>query len=311
MKIKEPNLILCPYSEKDILTQTSFINYCHNRGVDVDKNKLNFYEKLNVFKPAKINQLNSKYFSKFQVFPLKMIKEIMTIKVEDDKILRADEPWWAKRGKELHDFYKDIDKVIIAGVNNFYEILGITLKIKTLWNRMHQEAKEVYKNGLIEGENEAIKDYEANLKLFEYEIAPKECALLLKIIPFTIDEIDDKRLFLIQRSKYLDDTFRSLFGFIDLIPDKKLNNIEGLFRLALDLNDICYLLEWFLRILGKNPKTLRTIMMGADDLRICKICKEPFKQKDKRQVTCGNYFCINENKKILKSINYKKSRVIT
>jgi hypothetical protein len=247
------------------------------------------------------------FYSRYQVFPLKLIQRGLTIRFVDEALF-ADDETWLGFGKQTRLLFSKVPRAVRKTVLRCYSTIHLLQDILDLRNELFSAALETYES-VIEGNKETCTEREARseallearetLRYGEQETAPYRASSIQKKRGLSVKQIHERRREFLNLA-IMFDPIRSLFQYLDHIPEGYLESCRGDYRFARDCYKVVDQLGWFFNSLGQEVASVEKMMTGTDKFRICIICKKPFEPDRRTRVTCGNKRCKREYNNIFK-----------
>jgi len=230
-------------------------------------------------KSADVENCYELFYEKLQLIALKIIIGRIKIWKNLDESQKKQSKKWIK--KELTKLYK------------FLKLYIEIEKFRKKWIKIKsKEIKENKEKGLT---LKQIKNDWQDILDIDYKPILKTTAQeILKKYRVTLKYIKDWRYFLVQQNIFYEaprssSCIRTYLKGMD----------ENFLIKAEDVNYMIYVINFFIYALTNKEFSVKQIISNTE-IEYCKICGIAFSLKRKGQITCGDPYCVNENKNKLK-----------
>jgi len=203
-------------------------------------------------------------------------------------------------------YWEDLDKheklkykqQIIKRVSEYYDFLSFYYKAEKLYFRILEHRSERIKN--LKKENNTKQEIKEDIKFILKPIWKKEVKEIMSEFNIDTNYIKEWRTFLadqnlINESSCSNKIKRAYFQSLQF----------DYFIDAQDSNKMILILNFIIYFLTREEATVKSIL-GNLPYHSCIICGASFNPKKETQVTCGDPFCIRENKNNIKKILRKR-----
>jgi len=186
----------------------------------------------------------------------------------------------------------------VKQVSKYYEFLSFYQRAEKFYSSIMDHKNRHFKNHMAEDYDK--KDIRDEIIITLKPIYKKEAKQIIDELKINIDYIKEWRSFLadnnlINESHYSSKIKKAYIKALDA------NLIIG----AEEVNYMIFILNFFLNILTNEKNTVKNVI-GNLSYKHCVICGANFKSNKDVQITCGNKFCINENKNRAKKLLRKR-----
>lgn len=248
------------------------------------------------------------FYSQFQIFPLKRVKQALTIRISGRLLLGGDKTW-LRFGRETRSVFANVPGALRRIVLQYYETIQLLQDILDLQDEVVRAIEAEYNDSLTgyrkdsytnkEAEQAALEDARDEAIVQEKDVIPRRTRAILKKSELTIREVEARRRDFVNLSLSVD-PIGSLLPYMERIPADYLERCRGDYKFARDCHRVVDQLGWFLEKLGQRVPSLQKMMIGREKFKICPYCEEYFEPKRRNQVTCGKKACKRKHENVLK-----------